>query len=290
MDSSQFPTSRQKAVEAYLKAGLQFEATTVPYHSTQSLKFEVVEDDKAPGAPSGGVAFMVARAGQVLRFFSYGKNDSIDLGGSANTKATEAETNLVKGSSTNGAQDFVIEGVGLSMRGLRVENEATNSLDGEGAAITDKDVVAASTGDRPIYDPGAIWIPPQLQSPFNLEQGIFQSVLPHLSLQFGFDDRKFFKLGLADMLPQAGAQSFLRANGVPDSANRYDIEEGFIWRKDGTPDSEFQATLTLERAVVIPINLVTFGSETATVLTPQNVWIEILMRLFGLSLTLPSEN
>jgi hypothetical protein len=286
MDSSQFPTAREKAVQAYLKAGLQFEATTVPYHSTQSLKFDVVDADATPSAPAGGFAFAVARAGQVLRFFSYGKNESVDLGGSASVKATEAETNLVKGSSTNGAQDFVIEGIGLSMRGLRVDNEVTKSTDG----VADKDVLAAATGDRPIYDPGAIWTPPQCQSPFNLEQGLFQAVLPHLSLQFGFDDRKFFKLGLADLLPQAGAQSFLRANGVPDSANRYEVEEGFIWRKDGSPDSEFQAVLTLERAVVVPINLVTFGSASGDVLTPNSVWIELLMRLFGLALTLPSEN
>lgn len=274
-----FQTQREKALAAYSAAKLDFIAATIPYHSMQPVRFEVVDD-------TGSNAMAIARKNQVLSFFSYGKGDALDLGGSVGTiKAGESETNLVKAHSTNGASDYIIEGVGFSSRGIRVVNDQTNSLDG--GTVADPVAVDASDGKVYIMDPGAIWIPPQCQSPFNLEQAMFQALMPLLSLSFTFDDKRTFKLGLVDLLPQAGAASFLRANGVPDSANRYEIPEGFLWRRDGQSDSELSVEVKLERDLVVPVNLVTFrGTE----LIPTDIFVDCVMRLFGLSLDLPSEN
>jgi hypothetical protein len=45
--------------------------------------------------------------------------------------------------------------------------------------------------------------------------------------------------------------------------------------------------VTLERDLVVPVSKVTFRSDA---ILPDTIWLETTMRLFGLSIKLPSEN
>jgi hypothetical protein len=279
-----FQTQRSRVLDLYKEAKQPFIASTMPYHSVQAVEFEIAEVDT-----TNGLAFAVARRGQRLDFFSYGVGDRINLGAQANFRATEAETNLAKGKSTNGASDMVIEGVGLSCRAVYIQN--TNGSTGIIAGTaTDEDVVGMLNGSVPIWDPASILMVPQGQSPANLEMGLFQSLTPLMSLEFEWDRKRTAKLGVCDLLPQAGGASYLRANGAPESENRYAIPEGYVWRRDGEPDGEFLARVTLERPLVVPISLRSMITSPTTFVAPQGIWMEISMRLFGLEVQLPSSN
>lgn len=270
----------------YAKADQEVIAHTIPYHSTGALQFVVV--DANVDVPPG-IAFAVARRNQSINFFGYGVGEQVFLGGTANVRATDAETNMARGRSTNGAQDYVIEGIGFHNRGLRADFTGA-SLVALQALTADPSVEAALVGDNAWFDPAAIVLPPQVQSPFNLEQALFQSIIPYCSIELLFDRKRVEKIGTVDLMPQAGAQSFLRANGLPTTENRYRIPEGYLWRKDGQPDCELEATLTLQRDVVIPLNrTATWGAVAANV-SPANIWLEVVLRLYGLAVDMPSAN
>jgi hypothetical protein len=273
-------------LEAYKKANQEVICHTIPYHSTGVFAFDVV-DSNVTVPP--GVAFAVARRNQALTLFDYGVGTEVNLGGSSNKRATDAETNLGKASSTNGAQDYIIEGVGFSCVGATLAYSGT-PLTNLQALTSDADVEAALLGDRLVYDPAGILTPPQLQSPFNLEQGMFQALLGQISCEFQFDRTRIEKIGAVDLLPQAGAQSFLRANGAPESSNRYRIPEGYIWRKDGQADSELAVNLRLQNAVVVPITNPILWSVAATPTPPTTIWLRVKMVLFGLGINMPSQN
>ena len=278
-----FRTQRQRVLDLYSKAGQPFIASTQPYHSTRALRFEIVEPDY-----TNGMAWAVAVAGQTMDFFTYGVGDRITLANAANYQAGESETNLAKGKSTNGASDYVIEGVGMHCRAMLVEyTVASTPL---AATPTNACVVEAVTGLTPIMDPASIIMPPQGQSPANLENAFFQAVTPFLSFEFEWDRKRVEKLGVCDILPQAGAASYLRTNGQPRSDNRYTIPEGYVWRRDGEPDGEFAARVQLRRCVAIPINLRALVSAATTYKCPSDIQLEIVMRLYGLEVQLPSSN
>lgn len=285
-----FSTQRKMLLDQYKTAGQAITCRTIPYQSTGVFQFDVV--NSALGTPPG-VAYAVARRNQVLTLFNYGVGDQINLGGTGgNTRANEADTNQGEGSRTNGAEDFVIEGVGFYARSFRVAYAAgTGNLYNGTGVPTDSDVLAALAGDLPIYDPAAINVPPQAQSPFNLENGMFQALLDLISVDFLFDRKRTEKIGTVNVMPCGSAKSMLRANGLPENANIYRIPEGYLWRRAGQPDSEFTANLTLQRALVVPINgIIPYVADAAAAAVPTTIWVEVTMRLFGLAVDLPSAN
>ncbi len=279
-----FQTQRSRVLKLYAEANQPFIASTMPYHSVRSLRVDVVDADV-----TNGLAWGVVRRGQTMDFFGYGVGDRITLGNVTNFSATEAETNLAKGKSTNGAADFIIEGVGMSCRAMLI-----NYTIGSGVIVpvapTDPDVIAAFAGTLPVWDPASIFMVPQGQSPANLENGFLQALMPLMSLEFEWDRKRTAKIGVCDCLPQAGGSSYLRANGVPSSDNRYEIPEGYVWRRDGEPDGEFMARVTLERTLVVPLSLRSDISSPTSFDVPLNIQIELLMRLYGLEVQLPSAN
>jgi hypothetical protein len=285
-----FKTQREALLEQYKAAGQAITCRTIPYQSTGVFQFDVVDSALAT-AP--GVAYAVARKNQVLTLFNYGVGDQINLGGTGgNVRATEADTNQGEGSRTNGAEDFVIEGVGFYARSIRAAFAAGtgNLYSGVGLPV-DSDVVASLAGNLPVYDPAAINMPPQFQSPFNLENGPFQGLIDLISVDFLFDRKRTEKIGTVNVMPCASAKSFLRANGEPNNSNMYRIPEGYLWRRAGQPDSEFTANLTLQRALVIPINgIIPYVTGAAADAVPTTIWLEVTMRLFGLAVDLPSAN
>jgi hypothetical protein len=227
-----------------------------------------------------------------MTFFDYGIGEGVDLGGTVGeVKATSAETNQAEGGTTNGSTDFVIEAVGLSCRAMRVEYDGTAEtyLD---ALAADTTVQQAIEGNASIYDPGAIITPPQMQSPFNLENGMFQSLLGLSSVNFLFDRNRVEEIGTLEMLPQAGAASYLRANGTPEASNKYRIPEGYMWRRSGQPDNNLSVNVRLQRALVVPLNLPTFyaGAGEGSFYAPERIILEIVMRVFGIGVNLPSAN
>jgi len=284
-----FSTQRKRLLDQYKAAGSAITCRTIPYQSTGVFQFDVVD---AALAVAPGVAYAVARKNQILTLFNYGVGDQINLGGTGNTRATEADTNQGEGSRTNGAQDFVIEGVGFYCRSFRVAYAAGggNLYGGSGVPI-DTDVVASLNGDLPVYDPAAINMPPQVQSPFNLENGMFQGLIDNISVDFLFDRKRTEKIGTVNVMPCGSAKSLLRANGTPENSNIYRIPEGYLWRRAGQPDSEFTANLTLQRALVTPINgIIPYVTGAAADAVPTTIWMEVTMRLFGLAVDLPSSN
>ena len=285
-----FTTQRSALLKQYEAAGQAITCRTIPYQSTGVFVFDVV-DSALTTAP--GVAYAVARKNQVLTLFNYGVGDQINLGGlGGNVRATEADTNQGEGSRTNGAEDFVIEGVGFYQRSMRASFAANtgNLYAGTGKPV-DADVLASLSGDLPVYDPASINMPPQAQSPFNLESGMFQSLLDLISVDFLFDRKRTEKIGTVNVMPCASAKSYLRANGSPENSNMYRIPEGYLWRRAGQPDSEFTANLTLNRALVVPINgIIPYVTGGAADAVPTTIWVEVTMRLFGLAVDLPSAN
>ncbi len=285
-----FATQRELLLDQYKAAGQAITCRTIPYQSTGVFQFDVV--DFAAGTAPGN-AYAVARKNQVLTLFNYGVGDQINLGGGGgNTRANEADTNQGEGSRTNGAEDFVIEGVGFYARSVRAQFAAgSGNLYGGTGVPVDIDVLASLNGDLPVYDPAAINMPPQFQSPFNLENGPFQSLLDLISVDFLFDRKRTEKIGTVNVMPCGSAKSMLRANGEPNNSNVYRIPEGYLWRRAGQPDSEFTANLTLQRALVIPINgIIPYVSGAAADAVPTKIWVEVTMRLFGLAVDLPSAN
>lgn len=280
--SELFLPQRQKLLNLYAGASQPFRASTLPYHSVRTLRFDIRDADT-----TNGIAWAVARANQTLDFFSYGVGDRIPMGPQANFNATEAETNLAKAKSTNGASDFVIEGVGLKQRAMTIAYQGSTAI--AATPATDADVLSALAGETPIIDPAAIAMVPQGQSPFNLENPAFEGILPFLSLEFEWDRKRTEKIGVCDLLPQASGGSALRSNGVALSENRYRIPEGYLWRRDGEPDGEFVARCRLERSIVMPISLRQQVSGS-TYYAPTALYLEIQMRLFGLEVSLPSQN
>lgn len=281
-----FETQRTRLIKQYKTASQPFTATTKPYKSTLQLTWDIVG---VQGSAPSQTAYAVARQGQILEFFGYGINESIPWGRKGATrKATESDTNLSKGRQTNGVEDMVIEGVSSSARSMRIDYGLENAI---AQQIADVDVRSMYAGQTVSLDPAALVFPPQCMSPFNLEQVFFEAVKPHLAIEFEWDRRHVEKIGTLDEIPEGGAKSYLRASGDPRIDNRYRVPEGYLWRRAGEPDGEFIMRASLAEPVVIPIQLVSpplAGVTTPPV--PQFLFLDITMRLHGMTAAIPTKN
>jgi hypothetical protein len=281
-----FMTQRTKVLEAYKNANQPFTASTKPYKSTVAFGFNAVNEISA-----ATVEWMVAVPGVPLGWFSYKIADAVPFSGPGTLgggyrPANEADTNISKARTTNGAEDFVIEGMSCSCRGQRVVFSPSPP------ELTDSDVVQGLFGNRPIYDPASLYIPPQIQSPFNLENGMFRALQPYISVEFEWDRQRIVKMGTLEQIPEGGANSYLRASGEPSTNDRYRIPEGYIWRREGEPDSEFIVRGTLQDALIVPMLQVAVPttSTVADVEFPVSMFIDVTLRLHGLAVKLPTRN
>lgn len=284
-----FKPQRFRLAEAMAEeyAGREFIANTFPYESTAQLRFDVVDFDATP-AP--GTAFAVARRGQVLEWFNYGIGDNIP-NGLATKRATQADTNVSQGGRTNGASDFVIEGMSCWLRSTRpLFTGANNPLASATGAPVDPDVILALSGQAPVYDPATIVVPAQFDSPFNLEAGVFQRIIDSMDLEISWDRQRIEPIGALSLLPQGRGGSYLRSNGVPASGNVFAIDEGYLWRKDGEPDSELVIRATLREPVAVPLSAITWRDDAGTAIWPDQVFLQIGLGLHGVALKLPSRN
>jgi hypothetical protein len=294
MSEPLFQTQRRKVVEAYKAAAEPFVASTKPYKSTVSFLFT-----QANNITASSVAWLIARAGQRLEWFGYKINDVVPGNQSLSIPyraATEGDTNISKARTTNGAEDFVIEGMSATNRGIRIsyataDGGTPGAAATSGTAISDADVAKALVGGVPIYDPGALYVPPQVQSPFNLENGLYRSLSPLIAVEFEWDRGRVVKMGTLEQIPEGGANSYLRASGEPSTNDRYRIPEGYLWRREGQPDCEFITRGLLTEALACPIlNVAVPSSVTPTVSVLGVVLLDVVLRLHGLSVKLPSRN
>jgi hypothetical protein len=81
------------------------------------------------------------------------------------------------------------------------------------------------------------------------------------------------------------------ASGEPSTNDRYRIPEGYLWRREGQPDSEFVTRGTLTEPIAIPMLAVLSPAATTPLLIyPTSIHLDIVMRLHGLSVKLPTRN
>jgi hypothetical protein len=281
-----FMTQRRAMIEAYKVAGQPFSASTKPYKSTVSWQW-----NSAANSTISSVGWLIARTGQTCGWFSYKIGDAVPGNVTQYRPATEADTNVSKARTTNGAEDFVIEGMSASNRSIRCD-----SFLGAGAAffaVADADVANAMLGLAPIIDPAALFNPPQVQSPFNLENMLYRAIAGHIAVEFEWDRSKVVKMGTLEQLPEGAANSYLRASGEPSTNDRYRVPEGYLWRREGQPDSEFIVRGTLTEPVCAPYIMVIQPNNTTVAGAVQpltRLWLDSVVRLHGLSVKLPSRN
>jgi hypothetical protein len=282
-DSSGFQTQKSKLIAQYDALGVPYEAKTKPYISTQQLSLQVV--DTFPSVITMGHA--VLRAGQFFFWFGYKLGDSIPYGPGQTTRvAVESDTNLTKARMTNGIEDMVVEGVSATLKSQRLDYASTVY------SGVDPDVINAYAGKAIIYDPAALATPPQQFSPFTLEKAIYSAIAPAVAVEFQWDRRRIEAIGRLDQFVEGGGKSFLNANGDPRTDNRYRIPEGYLWRREGQPDSEMVVRGFTPEAVVVPISLIIPPNNSAltTNSAPKDLFLDVTVRLHGLSLSLPSGN
>lgn len=283
-----FKYSRKKLLDMY--AGFakdhntEFLVTTKPVHSVQSLHGDVVNGNIAATAPYGWVVF---RKGQRMNFFEPALGAAGELSADPTHKWSEADTTLTKPRSTPGAADMAIEGLGFELRGVKPEYASSV---GFVSGTADKAVDQAMTGFGPIYDPSSKVVPVEFSSPVMLESVLVTALSPYLSISFEWDQaERTEKIGTANQLGVGGGASYLHANGVPSSRDRYEIPEGYIWSRDGEPGCEFICAMTLVENVAIPFSTVT-ELEAATLINPVRIHAEFMLRAFGLQLRMPNKN
>ncbi len=299
--TGKFFTRREALIKEYddeITTKGQYIVSTKPLHSTLALAFEVVNVD-----PDNALAFAVCRKGTTLDFFSYGIGEQLPLPqplATSRGKATQADTNISKSKQTNGASDFVIEALSISAGPFRYED--LDETGGEGNPLVpfpteipsgqslDKDVAAAISGVNAIVDPASIVMPPQVYSPFNLENVFFEGVQPRCSLQLTWDEDRVEKLGTLRNLAQGGGGSGIRSNGHPLCSNVFRVEEGYLWARTSETNSELVVRLQVEEAIVFPITLNDAPDSDSTVIAPAWLYMDLQLKLHGFEFKYPSRN
>jgi hypothetical protein len=288
-EQNQFRFSRRLLVKAYTemaaKTGQNFIATTKPVHSVQSMRGEVINPSVALG-----YGYLVFRRGQQMVFFEPALGSSGQLSADPSHRWSEADTTLTKARSTPGAADMAIEGIGMHLRGVKTEMAAATGFF-PAAQAADAALLAAFAGTGAIFDPGSHVVPAEVSSPAMLEEVLYTALAPFLTLSFEWDQaERTEKIGTADQVGVGGGSSYLRANGVPSPRDRFNINEGYLWTRDGQPGCEFICRATLANDVLIPITLPVPPEANTTWVAPIAIHAEFICRLFGVQFRLPNKN
>lgn len=286
-----FNSKRTDLLDLYGQNKVPFLATTRGLHSVRSIVFDAVNIDTATNT----IGYLVARRGQVITFFNYGINESIELAADPNHRANEADTSLTKGGRTTASADLAIEWITMHPRA--VKNRYTRA----GAAPFFPGFVAAAMaatdpiqgmldGLVPLVDPFGMVMPADAGSSATLQHVLYQSIAPHMTARFEWDNAdRTEKMGTCDQFVEGGGASYLNSNGEPSVNNRFRIPEGFIWARESQPASEMQVVVRLEDDVVVPFTPVA-NPITGTFTVLQACYVEILMRVGGLLLRVPGSN
>lgn len=272
-----FTTAEQEILAEYRKNGTPFLFQTRPMHSTISVKCLFV--DRMANA-----IHLVVPKDQRIQCFDYAIGDQRPDGFGGTMPATYADTNLTTPRRTNGTEDFVINGIRASVRGVRVRYP--NAPDGVSNSI----VVAAYAGRKTMLDIGAVVRPPQLDSPLRLEDALGGLLRKFLSFSFLWDGEQTTRVGLASNAPDFQAASLLTSAGLPTETNQYNLPEGWCWRRTGSKhDTELNLVALTEDDIVYVVNTPTWTGDDGPS-EPQEGAVEVTVELCGFSLKYPSKN
>lgn len=288
-DDMGFSSARKSMLEQYEKDNVIFLATTRPYKSTVQFAFDVVV---GLGGPPTVMAHAILRANQNVEWFGYGIGDQIPNGPpGVFRRAAGDDTNQARGRRTNGIEDFIIEGISLTRKGLRITYPDA-VIPAAVLASADPDVIGMYRGTTETDDPGSLLLEPEADSPLTLRDVFGQAILPQCAVSFVWDRRRFIPIGTADQIPEGGGKSFLQANGVPETANRYKIPEGYVWRRTDRPDGDFVAQGSIGNPRGIPVtNIALAGSiDPANIVQASAIFVDVAMRVHGLGLAQPGQN
>lgn len=307
---SLFASARARALKAYREAGAPFSATTKPYKSTQNLA-ALCYDSKnvlvaSPGLPSGRLCYAVFPA-QVVEFFTYGVGETRPLAPAAvlnllgspgvSVAATDADTTLSKPRQTNGSEDFIIEGISATHRATRLSSTESQRMATSGTADGLSAMVKQALEGFSYLNDGQGCISGAEAAGPSLEDILYQAVAPNASLEFEWVRQRVMKVGTLEQMPEGAGRSRLRAMGDANTANRFKVPEGLVWRRQGQQDSEFIARVRIETPIVVPFvardTVADPGADPpveALSPTPKLIALEVALRLHGLALDLPSLN
>jgi hypothetical protein len=279
--------TRDEVIDTYdriqKQTGQPFSIKTLPYYSTTLVEFEVVNVDT-----THSFGYAIARA-QTAEWFNYGIGGRLVYAGNDAHKATRADTNLSRASSTNGAFDFVIEALGIHAKPPRVQfaSSAGHYYSGQ---TPDPDLVKALAADADIYDPTAIALSQQASSPFFSSSVLYSALKNTASIGITFDSQNYRELGLLGNFAQ-GREAHPEDNGnTPPDDLALQIAEGLLWAKDGEPDSDLTMRLVLHNPVIVPISGIVAPGDGSTVKVPTMLWLPLTATLHGLEIGLPSSN
>jgi len=291
-----FRTKREDLIQEFEDKGKPFVATTKPYKSTRTL---VATVENSIGALPGMVGAFARFEPQTVNLFDYAIAQAVSDGFGGQFAAPDSWTQMQKQGQTNGAVRFVIEGISITWRNVRLQYPNDSITGVTAAAGTASSIRAWAYGNAAAgvtnsppptgVDPGALIYVPQAHSPFNLENAVGQVLAKASSCLIQFDQEKIDYIGTSDEFPEGGASSYLRANGQPRHDNRYKIPEGYLWREAGKPDSTMNVQFALREPAVIPLSLVVSPGMSAVV-TPLKMAIDFTMRLHGLAVRPPTGN
>jgi hypothetical protein len=284
-----FSSARKSLLEQYDKDNVVFLATTRPYKSTVQFTFDVVV---GLGGPPAVMAHAVLRANQNVEWFGYGIGDQIPNGPpGVFRRAAQDDTNQSRGRRTNGVEDFVIEGISVTRKAIRI-SYADADVPAAVGLSNDPDVIGAYDGTTAVDDPGALIMPPEVDSPLTLQDVFGQAILPNCAVSFVWDRRRFIPIGTADQIPEGGGKSLLRANGIPETMNRYKIPEGYVWRRTDKPDGDFVATGQIGNPRLVPITAIALAGsiDPDDIVQATHVFVDVVMRVHGLGLAQPGQN
>lgn len=267
--------STARVLAEYNAIGAPFELSTRPYYSSGSIVFDLVD----PLAADPTKFFAVAPAGREIVLFSYSQGTSVQGVGLGDRNANVADTNMATAAQTNN-EDFVIEGISCTSRGVRFINDAAP------VTINSPLVKEVYLGLNELTDISSTQLPPEISSPLALEDALWGAVKNNMSVTTKWDQKNTDLLGMASEIPEGGAKSYLRASGAPLTNNIMRIPEGYVWRNSNqTRDRLFNMILRIEQPIVFLLT-----NDPPSNVPVKQVAVDFLFRLHGTAFYTPSTN
>ncbi len=291
--SSRLPDATQELKNEYDAEGKPYYMEEREYYSTGGVVFNAT---KLTGQVAGQYDryWLQAQAGQQANLFAYqiGQNmagaNVFTTAGTVSRVANPTDTNLIEAYKTN-EEDFAIRGVGIQVKGLRVEY---TPADVEASPIQAQFLPIVTGGIEYFEDPGSFILPPEVDSPLVLSDVLGRAIMKRLKLTEVWNTRATDEIALARGLGPGGSETYLKAQGQPSVGNCRSLSPGLKWRRNGAPsDVKFNVLAELFENVN---TIVTWTQALTAAGTPfgtlNKVYLDYQVVLFGHAFYYPSGN
>ena len=278
-------SSFERMKSRFDKGGKPYFVNTRPYYSSGGVKFVVSLVETV-----AGVNRYVCRAaaGQEIVLFSYGDGEDVSGVGLGQRPADNHDTNQVTANRTN-AEDVAIEGFSVHSRGTRVnftQSGVPNTIPPE---VLDALGVGPGT-PIPCEDPGSRLFMPETHSPITLEDMMWRAIAQKMTLTTQWNKKAVDLIGTMNRLPEGGGNSFLKANGDPNTQNFFRLPEGLYWKQEGSgADTLFSLLCRLQQDVVV-IASSNEAPWTGADVRAIEMWAEFTVFAHSRSFFYPSSN